>query len=431
MRAGAHRTIRHDGGVRVFPASRTRRIVLGVAVGGLLLAAPLWWSKAVFLFKLAFPGPAYAAAADRDSDPAAVVGDLPLPRVTTAPRPAGADPAIALADVAELEAPSAVADPPGDGPVLVTTLDGGVHLLDLDTGDSEAVLDLSDEISTGGERGLLGAAVDPDGGRLYLNYTNNGGDTEIRSWPLDGGRPVGDADEGVLHLRVGKPFANHNGGHLVFGPDGALWIGTGDGGGAGDRGNVARDPDSLLGKMLRVVPDLEGGVSAPSTNPDWGGRPEVWAIGLRNPWRYSFDRATNQLWIADVGQNTIEEVSMTAPDVDGPDFGWSVVEGNNRYKGEAREEFIAPVATYTHDDGCSVTGGFVYRGDQISGLYGWYLFGDYCGGWVRAVPADGPDRAPVELLDGLGPIIAFAELGDGELLLLRTGGISAIVAAQG
>ena len=149
--------------------------------------------------------------------------------------------------------------------MLVSTLSGVVYRVDLAGGAAEAVLDVSDDISTGGERGLLGMAVDPEGERLYLDFTNGRGDTEVRSWPID------DLDgEGVLHLKIGQPFSNHNGGHLVFGPDGALWIGTGDGGGAGDPGRVAQKADSLLGKMLRVVPDPDGGVRAPVDQPGLG-----------------------------------------------------------------------------------------------------------------------------------------------------------------
>lgn len=418
--------------MRILPASRVRRTILGAVLVLGVATSPLWWSKVLFLVKLVVPGPAYEAAADRTSGEADAGPALPLPAVRPAPPSAPGVPAIALEPVADLAAASAVADPPGPGPVLVTTLDGRVHELDLDSGDHEVVLDVSSEISTGGERGLLGAAVDPAGERLYLDWTDDDrGDTEIRSWPLEGGRPVGGPADGVLHLEIGQPFENHNGGHLVFGPDGALWIGTGDGGGAGDRGDVAQDPDSLLGKVLRVVPDPDGGVLAPTTNPDWGGRAEVWAVGLRNPWRYSFDRLTGRLWIGDVGQNAVEEVSVIDPDADLPNFGWSVVEGGNDYKGEPQPGFTAPVVTYGHDDagGCSVAGGHVYRGEAVPSLAGWYLFADYCGGWVRAVPADAPDAEPVPLLDGLGPVIAFAELEDGELLVLGVEGIGRIVAS--
>jgi glucose/arabinose dehydrogenase len=414
--------------VRVLPASRGKRLVLLGVVGLAVVTSPLWWSKLVFVVKLVFPGPAYEAAADRTSDAADAGADLALPVPTAGPPSAVGAPSIALEAIAGFDGPSAVVDPPGPGPVLVTTLDGRVHSLDLVTGASEEVLDLTDEVSAGGERGLLGAAIDPEGERLYLDYTDGRGDTDIRSWPLEDGRPVGGPDDGVLHLEIGQPFENHNGGHLAFGPDGALWIGTGDGGGAGDRGRVAQDPDSLLGKVLRVVPDPDGGMLAPSTNPDWGGRPEVWAIGLRNPWRYSFDRATGLLWIADVGQTTIEEVSVVDPDADLPNLGWSVVEGDNRYHGEAEPGFTAPVVTYEHDDGCSIAGGYVYRGTEVPSLAGWYLFADYCGGWIRAVPADDPQREPVELLADLGPVIGFAELEDGELLVLGVEGISEVVA---
>ncbi len=431
--------------------------MLGSALA-LLLGTTYWFREEIsFLAKMAVPGPAYRAAEKRSSDPAptlptstTVAGatsttagatvttapvttaaradgtDVPLPRVRSTPPPDGTAPRVALGPLLALGRPSAVADPPGPGPVLVSTLDGQVHQIDLAARTAPVVLDLAGSISTGGERGLLGIAVDAAGDRLYANFTNPRGDTEVRSWALgDAGRPARGA--GVLHLTVGQPFANHNGGNLVFGPDGALWIGMGDGGGAADPGEVGQDPDELLGKMLRVVPDPAGGVRAPSSNPDWGKRPEVWGIGLRNPWRYSFDRATNRLWIADVGQNTIEEVSVIDPTAPSPNFGWDDVEGNNDYEGTRKPGFTMPVVTYTHDDGCSVTGGYVYRGAANPGLYGWYLFGDYCGGWVRAVPSSNPGSRPVELLRGLGGVISFGELEDGELLLLTGDGIRRLV----
>jgi glucose/arabinose dehydrogenase len=404
-----------------------------VVVAVLLVSSPLWWSKAVFVFKLVVPGPTYDAAADRNSDPAEIGDAVPIPPpVAVRPPTATGIPSIALEPVSDLATASAVADPPGPGPVLVATLDGRVHELDLERGEHEVVLDVSEQISTGGERGLLGLVIDPAGDRLYLDYTDGRGDTDIRSWALDDDhRPIGDGDDGVLHLEIGQPFENHNGGNLVFGPDGALWIATGDGGGVGDRGDVAQDPDHLLGKVLRVVPDPDGGVLAPADNPDWGGRPEVWAVGLRNPWRYSFDRATGELWVGDVGQQSVEEVSVLQPSSSElPNFGWSDVEGNNDYKGEPQPGFTAPVITYGHDDvgGCSVAGGYVYRGDDVASLAGWYLFADYCGGWVRAVPSDEPDRDPVELLSAQGQVVAFAELEDGELLVLGVDGIRRIVA---
>lgn len=414
--------------MQVLPRSRRGRFVAVALVGAIGAAVFVWRDELWFVTKLAVPGPAYSAAADRTSDAAPSVDGPALPSPSDAPEATGASPAIELGPLLELETPSAVADPPGPGPVLVTTLDGRVHAVDLDAGTTEVVLDLGDVVSTGGERGLLGAAVDPDGDRLYLDYTDGGGDTEIRSWPLVQGRPDGGPDDGVLHLEIGQPFENHNGGNLVFGPDGALWVATGDGGGAGDRGEVAQDDSSLLGKMLRVVPDPDGGVLAPSSNPDWE-RPEIWGIGLRNPWRWSFDRATGRLWVADVGQNTIEEVTVIDGDAERPNFGWDVLEGRNTYEGDPSDEFTDPVVTYGRDGGCSVTGGYVYRGDDIDSLQGWYLFSDYCSGWIRAVPADEPTNEPVELAADLGLVISYGELEDGELVLLTADGLRRIVAA--
>jgi glucose/arabinose dehydrogenase len=411
--------------MRVLP--RTRRGWAVVAALLVIVAGLAWKNRyeLTWAVKMAVPGPVYSAADDRTSDPAPAGPDVPLPEALEAPRATGANPAIRLGSLIELPGASALADPPGPGPVLVTTLDGRVHEVDLGAGTNEVVLDISERISTGGERGLLGIAGPVDG-RLYLDYTDSGGDTEVRSWAVDDtGRP--EAGEGVLHLEIGQPFDNHNGGNLVVGPDGTLWIGTGDGGGSGDRGEVAQDDTSLLGKMLRVVPDTEGGVVAPTTNPDWD-RPEIWGIGLRNPWRYSFDRATNRLWIADVGQDEVEEVNVVDAVEPRPNFGWDTVEGGNDYEGVPSPDFAMPVVTYGHDQGCSITGGYVYRGEVIDSLYGWYLFSDYCTGFVDAVPADRPASEPVRLLEDAGNVVSFGELEDGELVVLATDGIRRVLA---
>lgn len=405
---------------------RTRRLGIAVIVLIVVIGVALWVRRddVVFVAKLAVPGPTYQAAEDRTSGAARIGPALPLPSWVAPPMASGPDPRLAVGPAIPLDRPSAVADPPGPGPVLVSTLDGLVHAVDLDARTSRVVLDVSDEISTGGERGLLGLAVPADGSRLYIDMTNRKGDTEIRSYALDDVTP---GAEFVVHLRVGQPFENHNGGNLVFGPDGALWIGTGDGGGAGDRGDKAQDANSVLGKMLRVIPDPDGGVLAPATNPDIGGRPEIWGIGLRNPWRYSFDRATNRLWIADVGQSSIEEVTDIDPRQAEPNFGWNTVEGNNDYEGTPSRAFAKPAITYGHDVGCSITGGYVYRGTEIPGLYGWYLFGDYCTGFIDAVPSDDPTAEPVRLVDGLPNVTSFGELDDGELVVLTGEGLSPLL----
>ena len=419
--------------VRLVPSSRPLRVAIVVAVVVLAGVALVFRQQIGDVYGYVFPDGIVDDSQDRTSEPApttATSSTAPTtgsaPTTAEAPPATGTDPSIALAPVVELTGPSAVVDPPGPGPVLVSTLEGLVHAVDLATGSAEVVLDLTDRVSTGGERGLLGLALDPPGERLYLNYTNSAGDTEIRSVAMEGGRPAGGFDATVLHLEIGQPYRNHNGGHLVFGPDGALWIGVGDGGSANDPAGVAQDPDLLLGKMLRVVPDPSGGVAAPTSNPDWGARPEVWAIGLRNPWRYSFDRATGLLWVADVGQNAIEEVTVVDPGADRVNFGWNRLEGSRPLAGEDGPDLTGPTFEYTHDEGCSITGGHVYRGSEIDSLFGWYLFGDFCGGWVRAVPADDPTTAPVELVSEFGPVLSFAELEDGELLVLGFEGVFAV-----
>lgn len=419
--------------MRLIPRSTTGRVIIAGAMLAVLVAV-IWNRRTITdVYTYFFPGGSLDDAAESTSSPAPVEqldpGSIPGLELVEAAS-TGEDPMIELERTVDLERPSAVADPDGPGPVLVTTLAGEVLSVDLDTRETEVVLDLRDRVSTGGERGLLGMALDPAGDRLYLDFTNNDGDTEIRSWTMDRDRPAGTADDGVLHLRIGQPFRNHNGGHLAFGPDGLLWVGVGDGGSANDPGDVAQDPGRILGSMLRVHPRPEGGVIAPSTNPDWGGRPEIWAIGLRNPWRYSFDRATGLLWVADVGQDEIEEVTVVDPGAEDVNFGWDRLEGTRKFEGEPGPELTDPVIEYTHAEGCSITGGYVYRGDDITELHGWYLFGDFCGGWIRAVPADDPTAPPTELVADAGPALSFAELEDGELLFLTVDGIRRVVAPR-
>ena len=421
--------------MRLVPSSRPLRAGIVLVVVALVAAAVLFRQQIGDVYGYVFPDGIVDDAADRTSEPAPTTQteteDAPTSTqdsTTTTPPATGTDPSIELVQVTELPGPSSVADPAGPGPVLVSTLDGRVHEVDLETGSSEVVLDLTDRVSTGGERGLLGIALDPEGERLYLNYTNRAADTEVRSLAVDDGRPAEGLDRSVLHLEIGQPYRNHNGGNLVFGPDGALWIGVGDGGSADDPAGVAQDPDVLLGKMLRVVPDPAGGVAAPASNPDWGERPEVWAIGLRNPWRYSFDRATGMLWVADVGQNVIEEVTVVDPGADRVNFGWDRLEGSRPLDGVDGPELTGPTFEYTHEEGCSITGGYVYRGTEVDSLLGWYLFADFCGGWVRAVPADDPAAAPVELVSDFGPVLSFGELEDGELVVLGQEGVFAVTA---
>jgi len=308
-----------------------------------------------------------------------------------------------------LDRPVGLAEAPG-GPLLILLQTGQVV-----TPAGRVWLDLSDRVSNGGERGLLGLAFHPDyrANRLfYLHFTNRTGDTEV--WEYRKGQPL----RRLLHQV--QPFANHNGGQLAFGPDGALYLGLGDGGGQGDPLGNAQNPRSLLGKLLRF--DLRTPRPAP----------EVWALGLRNPWRFSFDRATGDLYLADVGQDAWEEVNFVpAGQGRGWNFGWNVWEGRHCYRpgqGCRRAGFVPPVLEYGHDEGCSVTGGYVYRGRAIPWLAGRYLFGDYCSGRVWTARKERGRWVRRLLLKTGARIAAFGEDAEGELYLVdHRGTVSKLV----
>jgi glucose/arabinose dehydrogenase len=259
-------------------------------------------------------------------------------------------------------------------------------------------LDVSDRISSGGERGLLGLAFHPGfpaDPRLFVDYTDPNGDTQVSSFAVNPASPDrADPGSEVKILRVQQPYANHNGGAVVFGPDGKLFISFGDGGSEGDPQGSGQNPRTLLGKILRIDVDSRSGdrqYAIPPDNPfadGAGGAPEIWLTGLRNPWRISFDRATGDLWIGDVGQSAWEEIDYVARARLGTvlDFGWAVYEGDSGYDSsrtlDPRGPYVRPVEVYSHDEGCSVTGGFVYRGKGAPALAGRYFYGDYCSGTV-------------------------------------------------
>jgi glucose/arabinose dehydrogenase len=252
-------------------------------------------------------------------------------------------------------------------------------------------LDIRRKVIAGGELGLLSVAFHPRyaaNGRFFVNYTSQEGrlKTVIAGYRVSRSHAdVADPTEQVL-LEIPQPFRNHNGGLNTFGPDGMLYVGMGDGGSAGDPQNNGQRLDTLLGKMLRV--DVDGGAPyrVPPDNPfvaRAGARPEIWAYGLRNPWRFSFDRGTGRLFVADVGQNDVEEVNLVER---GGNYGWNIMEGSQCYRSGTCDTagLRPPIAEYSHTLGCSVTGGYVYRGARIRGLAGRYLFGDFCSGrlWV-------------------------------------------------
>jgi glucose/arabinose dehydrogenase len=280
----------------------------------------------------------------------------------------------------------------------------------------------------GSEQGLLGLAFHPDyvnNGTFFVNYTDQRGDTVIGRYRRSSDPNQGDPTSEMVVLRLDQPAANHNGGMLLFGPDGYLWIGMGDGGAAADRFGNGQNPETLLGKMLRL--DVNGAepYAIPPDNPavaDPAVADEIWAQGLRNPWRYSFDRATGELWIADVGQNAYEEINRVAAGTPQGvlNFGWPIMESQHCFREAncASQGLVLPVAEYSHDLGCSVTGGYVYRGQAFPALQGGYLFGDYCSGRIWAIPATTSEPTqPTQVLASRASISSFGEDEAGELYL--------------
>ncbi len=300
-------------------------------------------------------------------------------------------------------------------------------------------LDLTDRVgSSAYEQGLLGIAFHPDyaqNGYVFVNYTNLNGDTVVARFSVTDDPNVADPTSEVRVLWIDQPASNHNGGHLVFGPDGYLYVGMGDGGGAGDRYGNGQNGQTLLAKILRLDVD-ELPYTIPSDNP-FVGDPnmvdEAWAYGLRNPWRFSFDRETGDLYIADVGQNLFEEVNFQpAGSGGGQNYGWPIMEGLYCYAAEECDPrgLTLPVAQYDHDEGCSITGGYVYRGQDFPSLRGIYFFGDFCSGIIWGMMRDEQGRWQVtRLLDSDLMISTFGEDEAGELYVADiNGGVYRIIA---
>ena len=347
------------------------------------------------------------------------------------------EPTLVLTPVVSLPDPIALVARPGTGSgtgdLYVATRAGMVWLLSADDDEPpELVLDIGELTTiTNCEDGLLGVAFSPDGSSLYVHYTDLSGDNQIVEYPMSGQRVRG--DQGRVVLSVDQPFCNHNGGHIAFGPDGYLWLGFGDGGGANDQFGHGQNLDSLLATIVRIdpEPDDEADYAVPSGNPfaAGGARPEIWAYGARNPWRFSFDRATGDLWIADVGQNDWEEIHVLRAADDwapGANLGWPLYEGNERFSGSATpDDLVFPVHVYGHDLGCSVTGGHVYRGSAIAHLAGAYVFGDYCAGrlWALTIDDDGVDtRVELGLSVPQVTLVSFGEDASGEIYVLSFDG---------
>jgi glucose/arabinose dehydrogenase len=310
-----------------------------------------------------------------------------------------------------------------------------IEIVDLNGAYIGTFLDLTGLVSTGGERGLLGLAFHPDyaqNGFCYVNYTNTAGNTVIARYHVSSNPNVADAASATILLTITQPFSNHNGGHVAFGPDGYLHIGMGDGGNAFDPNANSQNPLALLGKMLRIDVDNGTPYSIPPTNPFFGQNdtlPEIWALGLRNPWKFSFDRLTGDMWIGDVGQNAWEEIDFQPAGLGGMNYGWRCYEGNasgNLSNCQAQSFYDFPVYVYSHaspDNFCSITGGVVYRGTQYPAMQGVYFFSDYCSSTIHSLTPNGNGGFAQNVLGASSnSIVAFGEDVNGEVYVVSNAG---------
>jgi glucose/arabinose dehydrogenase len=379
-------------------------------------------------FSLAMTAIFFAGACGGGGTPSDTTRPPPTSTNTSSPGSSLDAVRIRLVQVATLEQPLAMAVRSGDPALYIAQKTGKVVAVRDGVVDPVPVLDLTSQVSLGGEQGLLGVAFSPDGRDVYVNYTDTNGDTHVTAFAMRDGR----ADTATRRdvLVVDQPYANHNGGNLAFGPDGYLYIGLGDGGSGGDPQGNGQSLSTLLGKMLRIDPTPFGDrpYRIPADNPfidRADARPEIWAFGLRNPWRYSFDRLTGDLWIGDVGQSAWEEVDVQPfGSSGGENYGWNRMEGDRSYGGAAPPaDAVPPVYEYSPEKGCVVTGGYVYGGESIPDLYGVYVFADFCAGELEALRLkDG------RIIDhrALGPVVSdvssFGEDAQGELYAMSLDG---------
>ena len=351
--------------------------------------------------------------------------------------PEGTEP-VALEEVASgLIFPLYLTAPDGDPRLFLVEKGGTIRIVKEGALLPNPFLDISGQISTGGEQGLLGLAFHPQyasNGRFVVHYTDAAGDTRVSGFRVSGDPDVADAASEVSILDADQPFENHNGGQVLFGPDGYLYIMLGDGGSGGDPGGRGQSLADLLGSILRIDPLDGGDYAVPADNPfigTAGARPEIWSYGLRNPWRVAFDPSTDDLYIADVGQGLWEEVSVsTSADGAGRglNFGWNVMEGPDCFQDSSCDQdgLKLPVLSYDHGDGCSITGGFVYRGAAIPALQGHYFYSDFCQGWVRSFRFENGsavDQFQWPTLAPGGNVPSFGRDAAGELYVMSSGGV--------
>jgi glucose/arabinose dehydrogenase len=326
--------------------------------------------------------------------------------------------------------------PAGDARLFIVEQAGRIRIVQNGQLLNTPFLDLTSKVRFGGEQGLLSLAFHPQyasNGYFFVNYTDTNGDTRVERYRVSSDPNRADAASAKQLLFVDQPYANHNGGHILFGPDGMLYVGMGDGGSGGDPQGYGQNRNALLGKILRIDVTSGDPYGIPSNNPfvgTAGVRPEIWAYGLRNPWRLAFDRTDGTFYVADVGQNAVEEVNVVPAATGGQNYGWNIMEGSRCYGSSscARSGLLLPVTEYSHADGCSVTGGVVYRGSSLTQLRGHYFYGDYCQGWVRSFRyANGQATDPRTWdLGSIGQILSFGEDSSGEMYVLsRTAGYTA------
>jgi len=334
-----------------------------------------------------------------------------------------------------LSSPVYLTAPTGDTARLFVVEQGGqIRIVQHGQLLPSAFLDIHSRLVSGGEQGLLSVAFHPNygaNGFFYVNYTDLNGDTRVERYTVSAADSnLADTTTHKLILFVPQPYTNHNGGLVMFGPDGMLYIGMGDGGSGGDPENRAQHPDSLLGKLLRIDVDHGDPYAIPPNNPlaTSGGAPEIWALGLRNPWRFAFDRSAGLLYIGDVGQGAWEEVDVEPASQGGLNYGWRLMEGAHCYNPTncSSAGLVLPAVEYDHSNGqCAVIGGFVYRGARFPALAGQYFYADLCAGWVRSFTYAGgavTGQTSWTLEPSPGSPLSFGEDSRGELYVLSSGG---------
>jgi len=372
-----------------------------------------------------------AAACSRGSGDEASASAAPAP---PAPPAAPGQEGLRMVEVARgLDSPVHLAAPPGDPRLFVVEQPGRIRVIENGELLREPFLDIRDRVSSGGERGLLSVAFHPryaQTGFLYVNYTDRGGDTRVERYRVGADRNRADPASARLVIAIDQPYSNHNGGLVAFGPDAKLYVGMGDGGAGGDPLGHGQNAATLLGDLLRLDVDAAEPYAIPPDNPfvgQAGKRGEIWATGMRNPWRFAWDRGTGLLYVADVGQNAWEEINVVPAGSGGLNYGWNLMEGDHCYRGSGgcdRTGLVIPVSEYSHAEGCSVTGGHVYRGRALPALRGHYFYADWCEGWVRSLRYDGRravDHRTWEVGD-VGNVASFGEDAAGELYLASANG---------